>query len=173
VGLYVTGVLVRKMGFAWYLALLASIGVAALFGTILALPALRVTGPYLAMVTLAFGTIIQILINEMTWLTEEPMGITITKLRVFDHQVSAVQYYYMVMFFMVASLLVVHSLLKSDFGRAFEALRDSPIASDCMGFPCTATRSTLLSSAPVSPAWPAACTPARRSTFRPTRTTLS
>ena len=34
---------------------------------------------------------------------------------------------------MVASLLVVHSLLKSHLGRAFEALRDSPIASDCMG----------------------------------------
>ena len=45
----------------------------------LALPALRVTGPYLAMVTLAFGTIIQILINEMTFLTEGPMGIKLTK----------------------------------------------------------------------------------------------
>ena len=44
-----------------------AIGGAALFGAILALPALRVTGPYLAMVTLAFGTIIQILINEMSW----------------------------------------------------------------------------------------------------------
>jgi branched-chain amino acid transport system permease protein len=133
VGSYVTGVLVLKMGVAWYLALPASIAVAALFGAILALPALRVTGPYLAMVTLAFGTIIQILINEMTWLTEGPMGITITKPSVFDHQLSEVQYYYMVLFLMVASLLVVHSLLKSHFGRAFEALRDSPIASDCMG----------------------------------------
>ncbi len=37
---------------------------AALCGALLALPALRVTGPYLAMVTLAFGTIVQILINE-------------------------------------------------------------------------------------------------------------
>ena len=45
----------------------------------LALPALRVTGPYLAMVTLAFGTIIQILINEMTDLTNGPMGITLPK----------------------------------------------------------------------------------------------
>ena len=35
----------------------------------IALPALRVSGPYLAMVTLAFGTIIQILINEMDFLT--------------------------------------------------------------------------------------------------------
>jgi branched-chain amino acid transport system permease protein len=133
VGSYVTGVLVLKLGFAWYLALPASILVAAVFGAILALPALRVTGPYLAMVTLAFGTIIQILINEMSWLTEGPMGITITKPKFGAHELTEVQYYYMVLFFMVASLLVVHSLLKSHFGRAFEALRDSPIASDCMG----------------------------------------
>ena len=54
----------------------AGIGVTAAFGAVLALPALRVTGPYLAMVTLAFGTIIQILINEMTFLTNGPLGIT-------------------------------------------------------------------------------------------------
>jgi len=133
VGSYVTGVLVVKMGVAWYLALPASIAIAAVFGAILALPALRVTGPYLAMVTLAFGTIIQILINEMSWLTEGPMGITITKPHIGSHELTEVQYYYMVAIFMVASLLVVHSLLKSHLGRAFEALRDSPIASDCMG----------------------------------------
>ncbi|WP_442920609.1 branched-chain amino acid ABC transporter ATP-binding protein/permease [Massilia sp. S19_KUP03_FR1] len=133
VGSYVTGVLVVKMGFAWYFALPASIAIAAVFGAILALPALRVTGPYLAMVTLAFGTIIQILINEMSWLTEGPMGITITKPHFGSYELNEVQYYYMVAIFMVLSLLVVHSLLKSHLGRAFEALRDSPIASDCMG----------------------------------------
>jgi branched-chain amino acid transport system permease protein len=133
VGSYVTGVLVLKLGFAWYFAVPASIAIAALFGAILALPALRVTGPYLAMVTLAFGTIIQILINEMTWLTEGPMGITITKPSFGAHELTEVQYYYMVLVFMLLALLVVHSLLKSHLGRAFEALRDSPIASDCMG----------------------------------------
>ena len=133
VGSYVTGVLVVKMGFAWYFAVPASILIAAVFGAVLALPALRVTGPYLAMVTLAFGTIIQILINEMSWLTEGPMGITITKPHFGTYELTEVQYYYMVAVFMVVSLLVVHSLLKSHLGRAFEALRDSPIASDCMG----------------------------------------
>ena len=60
-----------------WLTLPAAILIAAAFGAVLALPALRVTGPYLAMVTLAFGTIIQILINEMTFLTEGPLGIKI------------------------------------------------------------------------------------------------
>jgi branched-chain amino acid transport system permease protein len=133
VGSYVTGVLVMKLNLAWYLAVPASIAGAALFGAILALPALRVTGPYLAMVTLAFGTIVQILINEMTFLTEGPMGITLTKPEVMGKVLDETGYFYLVAVLMVASLLLVHRLLKSHIGRAFEALRDSPIASDCMG----------------------------------------
>jgi branched-chain amino acid transport system permease protein len=133
IGAYVTGVLVTKLAWPWYLALPGSVLGAALFGAILALPALRVTGPYLAMVTLAFGTIIQILINEMTWLTDGPMGITLSKPTIFGTELGETQYYYAVAVLMLASLLLVHRLLKSHIGRAFEALRDSPIASDCMG----------------------------------------
>jgi branched-chain amino acid transport system permease protein len=133
IGSYVTGVLVMKLGLSWYLTIPASIAGAALFGAVLALPALRVTGPYLAMVTLAFGTIVQILINEMTFLTEGPMGITLTKPSLFGKELDDKWYFYMVAVLMVVSLAVVHRLLKSNIGRAFEALRDSPIASDCMG----------------------------------------
>ncbi|WP_426115904.1 ABC transporter permease subunit [Massilia sp. PWRC2] len=133
IGAYITGVLVFKLGVPWPLAMLGSIGGAALFGAILALPALRVTGPYLAMVTLAFGTIIQILINEMTFITEGPMGIKISKPILFGTKLTEVGYFYLVAGLMVVSLIVVHRILKSNLGRAFEALRDSPIASDCMG----------------------------------------
>ena len=133
IGSYATGVMVFKLGAPFWIAIPVSIGSAAIFGAILALPALRVTGPYLAMVTLAFGTIIQILINEMTFLTEGPMGIKITKPLIFGQKLSEVEYYYMCAALMVVSLIVVHRILKSNLGRAFEALRDSPIASDCMG----------------------------------------
>ena len=51
---------------AFGIAILLGSVVTALFGAMLALPALSVTGPYLAMVTLAFGTIVLTLINEMT-----------------------------------------------------------------------------------------------------------
>ncbi|HEU5436708.1 MAG TPA: branched-chain amino acid ABC transporter ATP-binding protein/permease [Telluria sp.] len=133
IGSYITGVLVFKLGVPWFLAIPASIGGTALFGAVLALPALRVTGPYLAMVTLAFGTIIAILINEMTWLTEGPMGIKVPKPVILGTKLHEVSYFYMVATFMVLSLILVHRILKSNLGRAFEALRDSPIASDCMG----------------------------------------
>ncbi|HEY4065494.1 MAG TPA: branched-chain amino acid ABC transporter permease, partial [Burkholderiaceae bacterium] len=133
VGAYVAGVLVIKLGAAVWLAVPAAVLVTAGFGALLALPALRVTGPYLAMVTLAFGTIIQILINEMDWLTNGPMGIKLDKPSLFGLRLDERGYFWLVAVLMVLALIVVHRILRSHLGRAFEALRGSPVASDCMG----------------------------------------
>jgi branched-chain amino acid transport system permease protein len=133
IGSYTAGVLYMKLGLPFLITVPASIAVTAVFGAVLALPALRVTGPYLAMVTLAFGTIIQILINEMTFLTEGPLGIKIPKPAPFGHKLDEVEFFYLVAVLMVLSLIVVHRIVQSHLGRAFQALRDSPIASDCMG----------------------------------------
>ncbi|VVE39998.1 Xylose import ATP-binding protein XylG [Pandoraea eparura] len=133
IGAYVAGVFFTKLGLSLWLALPAAILITAAFGAVLALPALRVIGPYLAMVTLAFGTIIQILINEMDFLTDGPMGITLTKPLVGGHPIDETEYYWLVAALLLASMLVAHRILKSHLGRAFEALRDSPVASDCMG----------------------------------------
>ncbi len=132
VGSYTVGVLVFKLSLPIWLTLPAAIGVTALFGLVLALPALRVTGPYLAMVTLAFGTIVQTLINEMDFLTNGALGISLRKPTIFDHRLTATEYYYFVIAVLGLTVLVVNRILKSHLGRAFEALRDSPIASDCM-----------------------------------------
>jgi branched-chain amino acid transport system permease protein len=133
VGAYTAGVLFIKLGMPFFVTAPLAILVTAGFGAILALPALRVSGPYLAMVTLAFGTIIQILINEMDFLTNGPMGLKIPKPTIAGHMLNEVEYYWLVAVLLVVSLVVVHRVLKSHLGRAFEALRDSPIASDCMG----------------------------------------
>ncbi len=133
IGSYTAGALFFKLGVPFALAVPASIAVTAVFGALLALPALRVTGPYLAMVTLAFGTIIQILINEMTFLTEGPLGIKVPKPSFFGHKLNEVEYFYVVAALTVIALIVVNRLLKSHLGRAFQALRASPVACDCMG----------------------------------------
>ena len=133
IGAYAAGVLVMKLGAPLWVTLPAAIAVTAAFGALLALPALRVTGPYLAMVTLAFGTIIQILINEMTFLTEGPLGIKLAKPALFGTQLGERGFYWVVLVMLVLSLIVVHRILRSHLGRAFEALRGSPVASDCMG----------------------------------------
>jgi len=133
IGAYTAGIFVTKLGAPLIVTVIASIGVTAVFGALLALPALRVTGPYLAMVTLAFGTIIQILINEMSFLTEGPMGIKLTKPLLLGHRLDEREFFWLVAVLLVASALVVDRILRSHLGRAFEALRGSPVASDCMG----------------------------------------
>ncbi len=157
IGAYTAGCLFMHFGWGFWPALLFAPFVAAAFGAVLALPALRVTGPYLAMVTLAFGTIVQILINEMTdlgpWLnhlnlTNGPLGVTLTTPVFFDwrhlgdsiplfdmsiKRVREIQYFYVAVFFLAFTILVINRILASRLGRAFEALRDSPIACDCMG----------------------------------------
>jgi ABC-type branched-subunit amino acid transport system ATPase component/ABC-type branched-subunit amino acid transport system permease subunit len=133
IGSYTAGVLVMKLAAPLWITLPAAIAVTAGFGALLALPALRVTGPYLAMVTLAFGTIIQILINEMTFLTEGPLGIKLAKPSLFGAVLGEREFYWVVLGLLILSLVVVHRILRSHLGRAFEALRGSPVASDCMG----------------------------------------
>ena len=152
IGAYTAAILNFKLGldgtFGLLIALPAGIIMAALFGLLLALPALQVTGPYLAMVTLAFGTIVYTLINEMTFLTNGPLGISIQKpmfldlrsysdsIPFFDMSLARMrefQFYFVVMACFLLTLVVVNRLIASRYGRAFEALRDAPIASDCMG----------------------------------------
>jgi ABC-type branched-subunit amino acid transport system ATPase component/ABC-type branched-subunit amino acid transport system permease subunit len=148
IGAYTAGVLNLQLGIGMIAALPVGILVSALFGMMLALPALQVTGPYLAMVTLAFGTIVQILINEMTFLTNGPLGITLQKpvfvdvrnysdaIPFFDMSAARMRefnFYFVAVAGLLLTLLVVNRLIASRYGRAFEALRDAPIASDCMG----------------------------------------
>jgi branched-chain amino acid transport system permease protein len=134
IGSYTAGVFFFKLGVPLVLVnVVASILVTALFGALLALPALRVTGPYLAMVTLAFGTIVQILINEMTFLTNGPLGIKVPKPSLFGHKLNELEFFWFVAVLMVIALIAVNRILRSHLGRAFQALRDSPVACDCMG----------------------------------------
>ena len=148
IGAYTSGILSFKLGIGLLPSIPAGIVAAALFGLVMALPALQVTGPYLAMVTLAFGTIIYTLINEMDFLTNGPMGITLQKPIFWDFRdyapdgsffdmstarLKEFEFYFLVAACLLLSLLAINRLIASRYGRAFEALRDAPIASDCMG----------------------------------------
>jgi ABC-type branched-subunit amino acid transport system ATPase component/ABC-type branched-subunit amino acid transport system permease subunit len=148
IGAYTAGVLSMHFNIGFWPALIVAPIVAACFGALLALPALRVTGPYLAMVTLAFGTIIQILINEMVPLTNGPLGVKFSTPALFDwrdysnvlpfldmsaKRMKEAQFFMISGVALILVIIVINRILASRFGRAFEALRDSPIACDCMG----------------------------------------
>lgn len=133
VGAYATGTLVHHLGAAWWLALPAAVVAAAAAGALLALPALRVTGPHLAMVTLGFGSIVQILLNEMSFLTQGPQGIALTRPVLGGEPLGERGFFWLVAALLVAALVLVQRVLGSHVGRAFQALRCSPAAAACSG----------------------------------------
>lgn len=66
-------------------------------------------------------------------MTEGPLGIKIPKPDLLGVPMTKAEYFWMVCIILIISMVIVDRFVKSQIGRAFEALRDSPIACDCMG----------------------------------------
>lgn len=105
--------------------------VAAIFGFIIGLPALRLKGDYLAIVTLAFGEIVRNIFKNLK-LFGGAMGL----------QTSAISYnsktLYIISFIVVLiTLFLIQNLIRSKHGRAITAIRDNEIAARAMGINVT------------------------------------
>jgi branched-chain amino acid transport system permease protein len=114
-------------------ALVPAVLLAAFAGFLLGFPALRSSGPYLAVITIAYGLIIYTLINEQEALTNGTRGITLTPLAIGNLKLSGSHYFYVVYPSLVAVLYGVRNLTRSFWGRAFEALKYSAVAAECCG----------------------------------------
>jgi branched-chain amino acid transport system permease protein len=130
------------------LALIVMVGVTALAGLMLGLPSLRLTGDYLAIVTLGFAQIFVLLTNTMDrvnvpWSSEPlnvtggPNGITaIDPLHLFGWEISSVGgYFYILLAMLALVLLVLRNINQSRVGRAWRALREDTLAAEAMGMP--------------------------------------
>ena len=158
VGGYTYALLNQYFGLTFWECLPLSAGLAALFGFLLGFPVLRLRGDYLAIVTLGFGEIIRLLLNNTTSLTGGPDGLSgIPKPSVFGiemarsasveggttfHELLGLTYEggHMVIFlYFIALLLVLFTyfvtsrLIRMPMGRAWEALRDDEIACRSLG----------------------------------------
>ena len=108
---------------------------AGIFGLLLGAPALRLRGDYLAIVTLGFGEITRIVLNNWDKLTGGPNGISgvprpsIGPLS-FD---SLNNFYFLVLILIVLTVFVVNRLNDSRIGRAWIAIREDEIAAEAMG----------------------------------------
>ena len=102
--------------------------VAAAFGVVIGVPALRLRGDYLAIITLGFGEIIRVLINNTPRLTGGAMGL----LGIPRHS-SFLVVYSCVIFTCVA----IHMLMKSRHGRAILSIRENEIAAESCGINTT------------------------------------
>ena len=115
------------------IALLAGIGVSALAGFILGFPALRLNGPYLAVVTIAYGLLIYTIINEQEKLTNGTKGIALEPLQIAGVTFRGNSYLYVIYPMLVVVMYMLHNLTKSYWGRAFEAIKYSDVAAATCG----------------------------------------
>ena len=133
-GAYTTAILMWKLHFSFWAAAPLGIVMGALFGLMLGVPALRLTGPYLAVATIAFGLIVQTVVNEAVDLTNGSQGIRdIPSLRLGTISLDGNRFYYVVYPLMLLSLIAVHRVATSYWGRAFEALKENTVAAECSG----------------------------------------
>ncbi|MDO9516109.1 MAG: branched-chain amino acid ABC transporter permease [Syntrophales bacterium] len=139
IGAYGTVLLMTQLHIPFFLAIILASFIAAFFGFILGLPALRLEGPYLAIATLSFGRAIMHVIGQWdifggrTGLSAPPLDIGIPQMGISWVLESDVSKYYLIL--VVAVLMVVGALniLKTRVGRAFVAIRDSDIAAEVIG----------------------------------------
>ncbi len=124
--------------------------VAAVFGVLLGAPTLRLRGDYLAIVTLGFGEIVRITLNNWDSVTNGPNGIAaIPAPKLFGHLASDdlklgpvtisgnAQYFYLTLVLIAIVLLVIYRLNDSRVGRAWVAIREDEVAAAAMGINTT------------------------------------
>ena len=132
-----------------WVAIPAGAVLAGMFGVLLGAPTLKLRGDYLTIVTLGFGEIIRIFLNNLDRpvnITNGPKGIgRIDPIHFFDvnlarptelfgFQIASVTlYYYLFLALVVASVVVCHRLELSRIGRAWMAIREDEIAAKAMG----------------------------------------
>lgn len=157
-GAYTYALLNQYFGFSFWVCLPLAAAGSACLGFLLGFPVLRLRGDYLAIVTLGFGEIIRLLLNNLTDLTGGPDGVSsIPKPSVFGiemtrhasveggatfHQLLGLDYQggHMVIFLYLVALMLVlltyfvtSRLIRMPMGRAWEALRDDEIACRSLG----------------------------------------
>jgi len=119
------------------LALIVGSLAAALFGIIIGLPALRLRGDYLAIVTLAFGEIVRsVVMNVPASLFGGTLGLPTPR---FDRKYLLIIGFVLVL----ACLAVTQNLIKSKHGRAITSIRDNEIAARAMGIDVTKYKLTV------------------------------
>jgi branched-chain amino acid transport system permease protein len=161
VGAYVYALLASPhfgLHLPWWMILPIGAFFACLFGILLGTPTLKLRGDYLAIVTLGFGEIIRIFMNNLSEpinLTNGPKGLaTIDPVHVLGHDLSSttrigdfamqgpIKYYYLLLAVLIVVIIINLRLQNSRIGRAWEAIREDELAARAMGI--NTTRMKLL-----------------------------
>lgn len=139
IGAYTTALLSLR-GVSFWLCLPASVLAAVAVRTLLGWPVLRLRGDYLSIVTLGFGEITRIALNNWDSLTNGPKGLSLLSsaavppLRLFGFGIRTnTHFFYLIYALLALGILVSARLNRSRIGRAWMALRDDELAARAMG----------------------------------------
>ncbi|MDN6883693.1 branched-chain amino acid ABC transporter ATP-binding protein/permease [Variovorax sp. CAN2819] len=133
-GAYAVALLTSRTDMDPWLALALAAVISGLCGVLIALPSLRVKGPYLAMVTLAFGIVVEKLVGEWTDVFGGAQGIYgIRPLTWKGAPLDTTQWVILCIVLCAALHLLLRNLLNGRFGRALLSLQADEIASSSVG----------------------------------------
>lgn len=135
IGAYTAAVLATRFHVPFLISLLCSGLLAMVFGILLGMPALRLKGLYLAISTLAFGEIAYKVFLNWEAVTNGSRGIRGIKAPVlFGIDFKTYQtYYYLVLIFLIITVVLIRNIIHSRVGRALLSIRESEIAASAMG----------------------------------------
>ena len=147
VGAYTYGLLNHHFGLGFWAVLPIGAALGTLFGVLLGFPVLRLRGDYLAIVTLGFGEIIRLVLENWDEFSFGPSGIAnIPRPGFFGMDMSlhgATTYLYFLMIGLtIITIFFVNRLQNSRIGRAWIALREDEVACQAMGIDKTRTKLT-------------------------------
>ncbi len=150
IGAYTVGIMCLKHGISFWLAFPLGGVLACIFGVILGLPALRVKGHYLGLVTIAFGLVVQEIILNAESITGGTNGlIDIPSPKIFGFDLGSsldlgftsmsylANFYYLSLLLLVVSTVIVYKFSNSFFGLLLTAMREDELAAQCYGINLT------------------------------------
>jgi len=137
IGAYTSGILTTKFGVNPWFAIVIAIGFTGTISVILGIPALKLRGHYLAMATLGFGEIVNIILREWVNITGGPSGLTgIPRLNFAGITLDTeVKYYFFIWVIVLGVMVFLLNLVRSRVGRALQALNRTEQAAEVMGIP--------------------------------------
>lgn len=139
IGAYTAALLNTRLGLQFFPCMIGSVLITALFGVILAIPALKVKGSYLALLTMGFGEVVRIVMINWTPVTNGTAGILgIESPVIFGFPFDTLnKMYFLIMAFVVLGLLYQNVLIRTRTGRAFVAIREDNEAAELTGIDVT------------------------------------
>lgn len=133
IGAYASVLLVMKANFPFLLALVCAVVICFLVGYVLGFPSTKLNFIFLGLSTAGLNTIIQLVITNSKF-TGGASGITgIPTVKLFGESMTKLQYYFMVLIFVLIVLFVCYRIVNSKTGRALMAIRGNPIAASAVG----------------------------------------